>query len=136
MRLFAAGLMFALLFSQANGTETETGTICVASRADDPMWKAARPVTGYDSGGLQVRVDKQPALPWPQKYSLKLEGLDLNEPHLLAVLDANGKPVESLRFKFATYHSEHLCMSYDGYQGIGLQADGKHCPWCKCKYGD
>jgi len=95
------------------------------------------PPTGeVSSNGLQVKVDKRSAMPWPQRESLKIEGLDLKERHLLAVVDVRGKSIESLWFRFAAYNSKHLCMSYDGYQGIGLDADGKRRPWCRCKYSD
>lgn len=79
-------------------------------------------------------MDKRPAITWPQRESLKIEGLDLKERHLLAVVVAHGMPIESLWFRFATYDSKRLCMFYEGYQGIGLDADGRHCPWCRCKY--
>ena len=137
MRVGAIGLMFVLLFPNAGGAEPESGTVCVASRAATPFRGQVIPPTGeVSSGGLQVKIDKRPAVPWPQRESLKIEGLDLKERHLLAIVDAHGKPVESLWFRFTNYNSIHLCMSYDGYQGIGLVEDGKHCPWCRCKYAD
>jgi hypothetical protein len=131
------GLVLFLILSGVNGAEPDSGTVCVASRAADPFRGQIVPPTGeVDSGGLQVKIDKRPPVPWPQRESLKITGLDLKERHLLAVVDARGKPVESLWFRFADYNSIHLCMAYDGYQGIALQADGKHCPWCRCKYPD
>jgi len=137
MRVGAIGLTFVLLFPTAGGTEPETGTVCVASRAATPFrGQVVPPVGEVSSGGLQVMVDKRPAVPWPQRESLKIEGLDIRERHLLAVVDAHGKPVESLWFRFTNYNSIQLCMSYDGYQGIGLVEDGKHCPWCRCKHTD
>src|SRR5205807_4938811 len=42
----------------------------------------------------------------------------------------SGKPIESVRFKFAVYKSTDLCMTYDGYQGIGLQETTRRTPWC------
>ena len=137
MRVMVTVLAAALLFPHVGSAEPETGTVCVAARAADPFRGQVIPPTGeVSSGGLQVKVDNPPAIPWPQRESLKIEGLDLKERHLLAVVDAHGKPIESLWFRFTTYNSKHLCMSYDGYQGIGLGADGRHCPWCRCKYTD
>lgn len=137
MRAANIGLFVVLLFAAGGSAEPETGTICVAARADDPFRGQVIPPTGeVSSGGLQVKVDKRPAVAWPQRESLKIEGLDLKERHVLAVVNAHGKPIESLWFRFTTYNSKHLCMSYDGYQGIGLAADGRHCPWCRCKYAD
>ncbi len=137
MRVVGIVLAVVFLLPAAGTAEPETGTICVAARADDPFRGQVIPPSGeVSSGGLQVKVDKRPAVSWPQRESLKIEDLDLKERHLLAVVDAHGKPVESLWFRFTSYDSKHLCMSYDGYQGIGLQADGRHCPWCRCKYAD
>jgi hypothetical protein len=137
MRIAAIGLIFFLILAAPGGAEPDTGTVCVAARALDPFRGQGIPATGeVGSGGLQVKIDKRPAVPWPQRESLKIEGLDLKERHLLAVVDAHGKPVESLWFRFAAYSSRHLCMFYDGYGGIGLDEDGKHRPWCRCKYAD
>jgi hypothetical protein len=137
MRVVVLGLVVFLLVTGGGRAEPETGTICVAARADDPFRGQVIPPTGeISSHGLQVKVDKRPAIPWPQRQSLKIEGLDLQERHLLAVVDDRGKPIESLWFRFTAYGSKHLCMSYDGYQGIGLAADGRHYPSCRCKYND
>jgi hypothetical protein len=137
MRIPAIGLMFLLTLAASGAADPETGTVCVAARALDPFRGQVIPPTGeVDSHGLQVKVDKRPSTPWPQRESLKIVGLDLKERHLLVVVDAHGKPIESLWFRFADYKSAHLCMSYDGYGGIGLDDDGKHRPWCKCTYTD
>lgn len=133
-RLLRAAVFVGLSLGAAvAGAQTETGVVCVASRADDPFFKQQVPPTGpVDTRGLRVKIDKRPAAPWPQRESLKIEGLDLKEKHLLAVVDAKGKAVESLWFRFTSFHSHKLCMSYDGYQGIALDDDAR-CPWCKCK---
>jgi len=137
MRIAAIGLMFLLTFAPFGVTEQVTGTVCVAARALDPFRGQVIPETGeVSSGGLQVKIDKRTAVPWPQRESLQIEGLDLKERHLLVVINAHGKPVESLWFRFADYKSRHLCMSYDGYGGIGLNEDSKRLPWCRCKYPD
>jgi hypothetical protein len=137
MRVLLIGLAITLLLPAGGSAEPETGTVCVAARADDPFRGQVIPPSGeVSSNGFQVKVDKRPAVPWPQRESIKIEGLDLKERHLLAVVDAHGKPIQSLWFRFKAYNSKHLCMSYDGYQGIGLDADGKRRPWCRCKYSD
>jgi len=132
LRFLSVGLAFVFLLSQTGLAEPGGGTVCVASRADDPFRGQVIPPTGeVDFGGLQVKIDKRPAVAWPQRKSLKIDGLDLNERHLLAVIDSHGKPVESLWFRF--YGSVNLCMSYDGYQGVSLLEASRHTPWCKCK---
>ena len=127
-------LVFALMLPYLACAQQEGGSVCVAARADDPFWKEAPtlPDGSINSHGLKLKVDKRPAVVWPQRKSLKIEGLDTNERHVLAVLDSSGKPIESLRFRFSEYKSAELCMSYDGYQGIGLQEVSRRTPWCKC----
>jgi len=112
-----------------------TGSVCVAARIDDPFWKEppTLPNGEINSHGLKVRVDTGPVEEWPQRKSLKIDGLDTSERHLLVVLDSSGKPIESVRFKFSDYKSTELCMAYDGYQGIGLQEATRRTPWCKCR---
>ena len=127
-------LMLVLLVSISANTQQTTGSVCVAARIDDPFFKepATLPNGEINSHGLKVRVDKRPVEEWPQRKSLKIEGLDTSEQHLLAALDSRGKPIESVRFKFSQYKSTDLCMAYDGYQGIGLQEATRRTPWCKC----
>ena len=124
-----------LLVSISGTAQRGTGSVCVAARIDDPFWKesATLPNGAINSHGLKVRVDKRPAEEWPQRKSLKIDGLDTSERHLLVVLDSSGKPIESVRFKFSEYASTDLCMTYDGYQGIGLQEATRRTPWCKCR---
>jgi hypothetical protein len=134
MRIVAIALALASILFQARAAELPAGSVCVASRADDPFRGQVVPPTGeVSSNGLRVRIDKSPSEPWPQRKSLKIDGLDVGERHLLAVLDSRGKPVESLWFKFSDYKSTELCMAYDAYQGVELQEDNRHTPWCKCK---
>ena len=133
MRFAAVGLMLILLL-QANAQQARTGTMCVASRADDPFRGQLIPHNGnVDSHGLRVKIDKRPAEPWPQRRSLKIDDLDLSERHLLTILDIGGKPVESIWFRFSSYNSPDLCMSYDEYEGVQLGEATRHTPWCKCK---
>jgi len=120
--------------SLASAQDPARGAVCVASRAATPFRGQVIPPSGeVSSNGLKFKIDKRSAVPWPQRESLKIDGLDIGERHLLAVLDSRGKSVESLWFRFAGYKSADLCMSYDGYQGIGLQEASRHTPWCKCK---
>ena len=70
---------------------------------------------------------------WPGRKGFKIRGLDLQKTHLLEVIGPHGKPIESVRFRFSSYKSIHLCMTYDGYGGIGLKQQDRHTPWCNCK---
>ena len=132
------GLMaiaLVLFVSISGAAQQGTGSVCIAARIDDPFWKepALLPNGEVNSHGLKFRVDRRPVDEWPQRKSLKIDGLDVRERHLLVVLDSSGKPIQSVRFRFSDYKSTDLCMSYDGYQGIGLQEVTRRTPWCKCR---
>jgi len=128
--------VIALILSIAHLATAQqiTGSVCVTARVDDPLWKqpATLPDGTINSMGLRVKIDKKSATAWPNRTSLKIDELDTNERHVLVVLGPEGKPIESLRFRFSDYKSTALCMTYDGYQGIGLQEKTRRTPWCKC----
>lgn len=128
------GLALVLVPFQFAAAQSNRGTVCVAARAETPFrGQVIPPVGEISSGGLLVKIDKRQAVPWPQRKSLKIDGLGLNERHLLAVIGPNGKSVEAVWFRFSEYKSTELCMAYDGYQGIGLKEATRQTPWCKCK---
>ncbi|MGB7602864.1 MAG: hypothetical protein WBM24_21360 [Candidatus Sulfotelmatobacter sp.] len=87
MRTRKAGALsvIAALFLLARpilATAPDAGSVCVASRADDPWWKVAPP-DATKTRGFRVKIDKRPAQPWPQRTSLKLDDLGLGDAHLL-----------------------------------------------------
>jgi hypothetical protein len=131
-RVFLTGVALCSLLISFSTAQEEKGSVCVASRADDPWWKVPPPAS-TNTRGFKVRIDKRPAVAWPAKQSLNLDDLGLEERHLIVAIDASGKPVESVRFRFSDYKSNRLCMMYDGYQGMQLQEATRHTPWCKCK---
>ena len=135
MKTSIIAVTLILLISHHANAQQATGSVCVAARADDPFFK--EPVTlpngQTNSHGLRVKIDKRPATAWPERESLKIDGLDPSERHVLVVLSSDGKPIESVRFKFSEFKSTELCMAYDGYQGIGLQDTTRRTPWCKCR---
>lgn len=128
-------LVTILLFVSNDATSQHaTGTVCVAARIDDPFGKepAVLPDGKINSHGLRIKVDRRPAIAWPERKSLRIEGLDIGERHVLAVLNSDGRPVESVKFRFSQYSVPVLCLAYDGYQGIGLREATRRTPWCKC----
>jgi hypothetical protein len=134
MKAYFVSLTLVLLISQYTCAQHSSGSVCVASRADDPFWKEPILPSGeINSHGLRVKIDKRAAVPWPQKKSLKIEGLEATGRHLLVILDSGGKAIQSVWFRFSEYKSTDLCMSYDGYQGVQLREDTRRTPWCKCK---
>jgi hypothetical protein len=128
-------LALILLIQFSTAAQKKTGSVCIAARIDDPFFKepATLPNGEINSHGLKVRVDKMAAVDWPGRKGLKVSDLRTDEPHVLAVLSADGKPIQSVRFKFTQFNSTDLCMFYDGYQGIGLDDATRHTPWCKCR---
>ena len=134
MRIGFIIVALILSISHPATAQEATGSVCVAARIDDPLWKqpATLPNGQINSQGLRVKVDKRPSIPWPDRKSLKIEGLETSERHILVVLGADGKPIESVKFRFSDYKSAELCMSYDGYQGERLQEATRRTPWCKC----
>src|SRR3979490_3205575 len=79
--LMAATLV--LLVSISGAAQRGTGSVCVAARSDDPFWKEPAPLPNgeINSHGLKVRVDARPVEEWPQRKSLKSDGLDTSEQH-------------------------------------------------------
>jgi hypothetical protein len=134
MKTGLLAVALVLLVSISAAAQQGTGTVCVAARIDDPFWKEPATLSNgeINSHGLKIRVDKRPTQNWPQRKSLKIDGLDVSQRHLLVVLDSRGKPIQSVHLKFSDYKTSDLCMSYDGYQGIGLQEATRRTPWCKC----
>jgi hypothetical protein len=130
-KVYFAGILLVGLLVPCSRAQTEKGAVCVASRRDDPWWKVPPP-DSIDTRGYKVRIDNRPVVAWPAKQSLKLDDLDLQERHLLVIIDGSGKAVESVRFHFSDYKSADLCMTYDGYQGMQLKEESRHTPWCKC----
>ncbi len=135
MKISVVALILILSISHLATAQQITGSVCVPARADDPFWKEppTLPNGQINSHGLRVKIDKRPAVAWPDRKSLKLDELDTSERHTLAVLSSDGKPIESVKFRFAEYKSTELCMTYDGYQGLGLQEATRKTPWCKCR---
>jgi hypothetical protein len=134
MKAYFVSLTLVLLISRFTCAQQSSGSVCVASRADDPFWKEPILPSGeINSHGLRVKIDKRAAVPWPQKKSLKIEGLEATGRHLLVILDSGGKAIQSVWFRFSEYKGTDLCMSYDGYQCVQLHEATRRTPWCKCK---
>jgi len=119
---------------QTQGGQSQECTVCVASLSVDPWWKVAPP-EAFDTRGYKVKIDDRAPVPWPAKRGLTLDELDLVDRHILVVINGSGKPVESVRFRFPTYKSTNLCMTYEGYQGVQLHEQSRRTPWCKCGQG-
>jgi hypothetical protein len=130
MRLAPLFLLVASLATLGLSANPGRGTVCVAPNSEEPPTRIS-PGGQYNPKTLMVRIDKNNAIPWPHKESVKIDGLDVNQRHLI-VLYSDGKRIQSFWFRFAEFQSPDLCVDFDGYQGVPLQ-EIKMSPWCKCK---
>ena len=109
--------------------QSTSGSVCVAPNSEEPPTRVS-PGQMFNPATLLIRIDKRKALAWQHNGSLKIDGLALNERHLLAVI-SDGKPIQSLWFRFTQYKSSELCASFDGNRGVQLDEKNRS-PWCKC----
>ena len=110
--------------------QSERGTICLAPNSPEPPTRIS-PGGDYNPATLSLSIDKGKPILWPHKESIKIDGLNLAERHLI-ILTSDGKRIQSFWFRFSDYKSTDLCVDFDGYQGVRLQ-EKKYSPWCKCK---
>jgi hypothetical protein len=130
LRTTAIILSIVLLLCPTVTAKPEAGTVCIAPNSAEPPTRIS-PGGSYNPATLLLKIDKREAIHWPHKESLKIQGLDLKERHLV-VLISDGKRIQSFWFRFGDFKDVDLCISFDGYQGVQLQ-EAKSSPWCKCK---
>lgn len=133
MRTTSIALLLALLVGlllYPTCSATEGGTLCVIPNSEKPP-TIISPGDAYNPSTLLLKIDKRLAIHWPHKEIVKINGLDLRESHLV-VLYSDGKRIKSFRFRFADVTAaNHVCITFDGYQGVGLlDANSAN---CKCK---
>ena len=129
--MFAAiALSISFSLCPAFPAEHGQGSVCFAP---SPSTRPSRFAPGelYNPATLSVRIDKRPAVLWPHKESLKIEGLDITQRHLFVEL-SDGKPLQSFWFRFADFKSTELCFYLDGYSLVEVKG-ARDAPWCKCK---
>ena len=112
------------------GPKKKSGSICVLPNSPAPPTRIS-PGGMYNPDTLTLRVDKQEPLHWPRKAPVLINGLDLQDNHLV-VLTSDGKRVQSFRFNFSEDDDARLCVYYDGYQGVQL-GNTKNAGWCRVK---
>jgi len=106
------------------------GTVCVLPNSSEPP-RGFSPGGEYNPATLTVRIDKREPILWPHKKPIRIENLNLKDRHLV-VLTSDGKRIQSFWFRFSDYKDVHLCVYFDGYQGVQL-GDKQDARWCKCK---
>jgi hypothetical protein len=108
----------------------KTGSICVLPNSPDPPTRIS-PGGDYNPDTLTLRIDGRRAIPWPHKEPVLIDGLDLQERHLV-VLTSDGKRIKSFRFRFAEQQDARRCIYFDGYQGVQFETP-TIAPWCRVK---
>ena len=117
---------FTVFSSDSNG-----GSICIAPVSPKPPQTAAASLAFCHSARWTVRIDESAPRSWPNKESVKVDGLSLVSKHRVVVL-CDGKPQQAFSFRFSEYHKEKLCLFLnDLYQTVQLW-EAKKSPWCKC----
>jgi hypothetical protein len=135
---FAVFCICGILFNSGNAmSQTATtydvgksGSICVLPNSPKPPTRIS-PGGLYNPDTLTVHIDNRETMRWPHKTPALVEGLDLETRHLV-VLTSDGKPLQSVRFRFSDYHDARLCIYFDGYQGVQL-GNRTDALWCKVK---
>lgn len=112
--------------------QSARGTVCVGPVSPE------RPTIGrmggfYNPATLTVRIDKGQPIVGPHKDCIEIGDLDLNKRRLV-VVSSDGKPIQSLWFRFSG-GSTFLCLMFDSYDFITLNdlSQKKYVPWCKRK---
>jgi len=90
-------LLFGGLFFPSNGAAQTTsveennkaGSICVLPNSPEPPTRIS-PGGEYNPDTLMVRLDKREPIRWPHKSRLLIDGLDLQDRHLVT-LTSDGK---------------------------------------------
>lgn len=123
--IFSAAAVL-LLSALPTCAESPTGTVCVVPNPPGCCTLLSGP---FDLKTLIFKIDNGNKTPWPQKVDLKIEGVSLEEKHLVVVY-SGGKPIHSFRFRFTDRKETELCLLFDGYGLPDLRLMGK---WCGCK---
>jgi len=119
----AVVVLIGLLSESPTPGEPRTGMLCVIP---DPPGCCDRVTVPFDLKTLMFRIDNGDKTPWPTKTGFKIEGLSLEEKHLVVVY-SRGKAIQSFRFRFTDYQETELCLLFDGYGGPDLRHRSKLC---------
>jgi hypothetical protein len=121
---------FTVAAQRTTDEEHKTGSICVLPNSPDPPTRIS-PGSEYNPDTLTVRVDDGQTIRWPHKVPIRIDALDLQANHLVA-LTSDGKRIQSFRFRFSDDDEARLCIYFDGYQGVQL-GSRKNADWCRVK---
>ncbi len=119
----AVVILIGLVSALPKPAEPATGMLCVIP---DPPGCCNFGAVPFDLKTLMFRIDNGTKTPWPQKKGFKIDGLGLQEKHLVDVY-SGGKPIQSFRFRFSEYNKTELGLPFDGYGGPDLRPMSKLC---------
>jgi len=131
VKIWLIVVLSALTSSYAFATGSTTGTVCAApvSAKVDPR-SGELPVCL--SGKFSFKIDALDEVPFSQKDSLKIAGLDLGARHRVAIY-CDKKPHQTFWFRFSDFQNNTLCLFINDLYKTAQLWEVKRCPWCKCK---
>jgi len=116
-------LLFVVVSALLASPESKTGTLCIIPDAPGCCTRVSGP---FDLKTLMFKIDGGEKTRWPEKAVLKIDGLSIEEGHLVVVY-SSGKAIQSFKFRFSQYKQSHLCLLFDGYGGPDLRTPDKLC---------
>jgi hypothetical protein len=99
-------------------SKQEYGSVTIFT-VPDTWSKYVAPGKYCESSKLSIRIDNGETLQWPRKQRVEVNDLALDRSRLVTARCA-GKPLQAVKFRFSTFKSTHVCVSYDVYDGIDL----------------
>jgi len=130
VKTIASATFLLLLLCPSLHSQSKRGTVCVGPISSEKPSRALDASGIYNPQTLTVRIDKEDPIVGPHQDCVKIGSLDLGKRHLI-VITSDGKPIQSLWFRFEGGETEE-CLEFDSYHLITL-SEKKHAPWCKCK---
>ena len=126
--------LIAVLLCPVSFAQSEQGSVCVAPISKDWPATSGTEELACPSNKFSLKIDGQKAIPWPNKESIKIDGLDLNVRHRIFVY-CGGRPQQSFGFRFSEFKTAELCLFLNDLYKTAQLWDPKQnpAPWCKCK---
>jgi hypothetical protein len=134
MKLFAIGVVAALTIGPVpprRPAPLPPRAICIAPHFVDTD-TSSPDVPPCRSGRYGVTIDSGAAVDWPRTESVKIEGLDAKALHRV-VVQCNGKPHQSFRFRFTQFKSPTPCLFLNDFYKTAQLWEARRAPWCSCQ---
>jgi hypothetical protein len=128
-------LTAAMLPLQMASSKGETsGSICIGwFHKDSPPERMGDPaLVCAPTSKLRYRIDDLDVTEWPQKESVRVNGVSLQEKHRIRIY-CGTKQQQTVTFRFSEFKSTKLCLSLNDLYWTAQLEDDKHQRWCRCK---